>query len=85
MLRYFHTHAQWNTSRLIVNGKHVEHYLNGAKIVEFEQWTDEWKALVQNCRWKDFPGYGLAKKGYISLQDHGSVVCFRNIKIKKIN
>lgn len=73
---------EWNTAEIIVNGPHVIHYLNGSKVVEYDMWTDAWKKKVQECKWKDYPGYGLAKTGYIGLQDHGSKIRFRNIKIK---
>ncbi len=76
--------GQFNTSWIIVKNGTVEHWLNGNKILEYELWSDDWKELVQNCKWKDYPGYGLARKGHIALQDHGSVVKFRNIKIKDL-
>ncbi len=75
---------QYNSTRIIVNGSHVEHWLNGVKVLEFEQWTDDWKNKVGACKWKDHPGYGMAKKGHIGLQDHGDTVWFRNIKIREI-
>jgi hypothetical protein len=76
--------GEWNTTRIVVNGPHVEHWLNGRKILEFERWTPEWKALVAAGKWKEYPEYGLAKSGRIALQDHGSVFWFRNIKIREI-
>lgn len=76
--------GEWNSSEIIVNGPHVIHYLNGEKVVEFDMWTDEWKEAVKNSKWKDYPGYGLAKTGYIGLQDHGNKIWFRNIKIKRL-
>jgi hypothetical protein len=76
--------GEWNSARLIVNGSHVEHWLNGAKVVAYELWSDEWKTMVANSKWKDFPGYGQAKKGHIDLQDHGGEVWFRNIMLKPL-
>lgn len=76
--------GEFNSSKIKVQDGLVEHWLNGAKILEYELWSDDWKERVQNCKWKDFPGYGLAKKGHIGLQDHGSVVKFRNIKIRDL-
>lgn len=76
--------GEWNKAEIIVNGTHVEHWLNGKKIVEFERWTPEWEKLKNEGKWKDYPDYGLAKIGKIGLQDHGSVVYFRNIKILKL-
>lgn len=75
---------QWNTSRIIVNNPHVEHWLNGKKVVEYELWSDDWKARKANSKWADTPHYGEAKKGHIGLQDHGGLTMFRNIKIKEI-
>ena len=76
--------GQFNASWIIVKNGTVEHWLNGNKILEYKLWSDDWKELVQNCKWKDYPGYGLARKGHIALQDHGSVVKFKNIKIKDL-
>jgi 3-keto-disaccharide hydrolase len=76
--------GEWNTTRIVVNGTHVEHWLNGKKIVEFERWTPEWNALRDAGKWKDAPDYGKAKSGRIALQDHGSIFWFRNIKIRPI-
>ncbi len=76
--------GEFNTSRIKVKDCYVEHWLNGEKIVEYELWTDEWKEQVKNSKWKNYPGYGIARKGHIALQDHGSVVKFRNIKIRDL-
>lgn len=76
--------GEYNHTRIIVNNGKVEHWLNGVRIVTYELWTPEWKDQVQNSKWKDFPGYGIGKKGHIALQDHGDVVYFRNIKIKEL-
>lgn len=76
--------GEYNHTVIKVNGSHVEHWLNGVKVVEFEAWTPEWYALKAKGKWKDAPGYGLAKKGFIALQDHGSEVWFKNIKIKQL-
>jgi hypothetical protein len=75
---------EWNTAEIIVLGTHVEHWLNGTKIVDFERWTPEWTKLKTEGKWKDYPDYGMAKAGRLGLQDHGSVVYFRNFKIKKL-
>jgi len=76
--------GQWNTSKIVVNGPHVEHWLNGEKILEFERWTPEWTAKRNAGKWKDAPDYGMAKTGRIAIQDHGSVFWFRNVKIREI-
>jgi hypothetical protein len=74
--------GEWNTSKIIFNKGHVEHWLNGEKIVEFQAWDAEWTKKKTEGKWKDYPDYGLAKKGFIALQDHGHKAYFKNIMIK---
>jgi len=76
--------GEWNSSRIVVNGNHVEHWLNGAKVLEFERWNDEWEQLKNASKWKDYPDYGTAATGHIVIQDHGSVFWFRNVKVREI-
>lgn len=76
--------GEYNTSKIVVNKGHVEHWLNGVKVAEFELWSPEWEQLKANSKWKDAKDYGMAKKGYIALQDHGGGVWFRNIKIRQL-
>ncbi len=74
--------GEWNSTRIIVKNPHVEHWLNGKKVVEYDLWSDEWKAQKEAGKWKDAPYYGVAKTGRIGLQDHGGLTSFRNIKIR---
>ena len=76
--------GEWNQARLLVNGPHVEHWLNGEKVVEYELWSDDWNQRRQASKFKDWPRYGMARSGHIALQDHGDWVAFRNIKIRRI-
>ncbi len=76
--------GEWNTSRIILKDSFVQHYLNGEKIVEFEQWTADWKKRKAAGKWKNSPDYGRMKTGKIGLQDHGNKIWFRNIKIKSL-
>lgn len=76
--------GEYNSSRIVIKSTHVEHWLNDTKVVEFEQWSDDWYTRVKEGKWKDYPKYGLAKKGHIALQDHGKKIWFRNIKIRII-
>jgi hypothetical protein len=76
--------GSWNNSRLTVNSGHVEHWLNGKKVLSYILWSDEWKAAKQLGEWAEFPYFGEGKTGHIGLQDHGGVVVFRNIKIKEL-
>lgn len=76
--------GEWNTSKIVFTSEKVEHWLNGVKVLEFVPWSEDWENRKMSGKWKDFPDYGLAKTGYIGLQDHGSPCWFRNIKIKKL-
>src|SRR5438093_8053156 len=75
--------GSWNETRLVVRGAHVEHWLNGVKVVEYELWTPDWERRVRESKFKDYPNYGRARRGHIGLQDHGDRVAFRNIKIRE--
>jgi hypothetical protein len=77
--------GEWNTTRILVRGAHVEHWLNGKKVLEFERWTPEWQTLRDSGKWKAAPDYGKARTGRIALQDHGSVFWFRNVKIQTLD
>lgn len=76
--------GEWNRTRIVVKGAHVEHWLNGAKIVEYELWSPEWEKTKSQSKWRDVKPYGMAKAGHIDLQDHGGGVTFKNIKIRKL-
>jgi hypothetical protein len=76
--------GQWNTSRIVFNKGHVEHWLNGKKIVEFTAWDADWQKKKEEGKWKDHPEYGMAKIGHIALQDHGHKAYFKNIRIKQL-
>lgn len=76
--------GEWNTSKVVFDNGHVEHWLNGEKVVEFEAWTEDWFARKNSGKWENAPEYGLAQKGVICLQDHGSAAWFRNMKIKEL-
>ena len=76
--------GEWNTTRIIFTNDKVSYWLNGQKTVEFVPWSDDWEKRKSEGKWKDFPDYGKAREGYIGLQDHGSEVWYRNIKIKNL-
>jgi 3-keto-disaccharide hydrolase len=76
--------GEWNTTRIVVDGAHVEHWLNGKRIVAYELWTDEWNRLVAASKFKDHPRYARAKSGRIGIQDHGDWIAFRTIRIREI-
>ncbi len=76
--------GEWNTARIVLNNRHVEHYLNGQLVTEYTLDSPEWKEAVAKSKFKDWKGYGLAQTGHIGLQDHGHPVYFRNIKIRAL-
>ncbi len=76
--------GEWNNSVIVFDNGHVEHWLNGEKIVEFEAWTDDWFARKSSGKWGNATEYGLASEGVICVQDHGYPASFRNIKIKEL-
>ena len=76
--------GEYNHTRIVVNGAHVEHWLNDVKVADFTAWTPEWEKLKSTGKWKDYPEYGKAKTGLIALQDHGGGVWLKNVKIKKL-
>lgn len=76
--------GEWNSGKIVANGNHVEHWLNGVKIIEYEINSPEWRKLKEGSKWKDAKGYGIAPKGHIDLQDHGGEVWFRNIMIRTL-
>ncbi len=76
--------GEWNNSRIVCDNGHVEHWLNGHKILEFDAYTDDWFARKNSGKWETAPEYGLARRGVICLQDHGYPASFRNLKIKEL-
>jgi hypothetical protein len=74
--------GEWNEARLIARGPHVEHWMNGVKLLEYEIGSPDWDARVKASKFATMPGYGRESRGYIVLQDHGDVVAYRNVRIK---
>lgn len=76
--------GEWNSMLLVVDGNFVTHVLNGKVIVEFEKYSDEWTDLRNSGKWSDYPDYGKFDKGFITLQNHGTKVYYKNVKIKEL-
>ena len=77
--------GDWNAARIVANGAHVEHWLNGDKVVEYELWSADWEAKVSSTKFKAWPKFGRAKSGHIGLQgDHEGTLAFRNIRIRAL-
>lgn len=76
--------GEWNQSRVLIQGNHVEHWLNGAKVLEYELGSDAVKAAVANSKFKNAPGFGTKINGHILLTDHHDECWFRNVKIREL-
>jgi hypothetical protein len=77
-----HAAGEWNTTRIVVRRGHVEHWLNGTKLLEYQLWSAEWRAKVAASKFSAWPNYGLSGRGHIAIQgDHDGALSLRNIRI----
>jgi hypothetical protein len=74
--------GEWNESRIVVKGDHVEQWLNGVKTVEFDCGSDDLKARIAKSKFKAVPNFGVKTKSPILLQDHGDEIAFRSLKVR---
>lgn len=77
--------GEWNETRIVVKGNHLEHWLNGHKVVNCEVGSTDWNERIAKSKFKSYSEFGRKKKGYILLQDHGAVIKFRRIRIKELS
>lgn len=78
--------GEWNSTRIVAKGAHVEHWLNGTKLLEYELWSPDWEAKVKASKFAAWPNYGRAKRGHIAIQgDHGGELALRNIRIRSLS
>lgn len=77
--------GEWNRARVVVIGSHVEHWLNGEKLLEYELWTPEWTEKVSKTKFAQWPTYGLARRGHIGLQEHGDLIHFRHARVRELS
>ncbi|MDT8373138.1 MAG: DUF1080 domain-containing protein [Bacteroidales bacterium] len=76
--------GQWNAGHIVSLNGHVEHWLNGFKVLEYERGSEAFRQLVKESKYKDYAGFGEAQKGHILLQEHGDEVWFRSVKIREL-
>ena len=76
---------EWNTTRIVARGAHVEHWLNGQKLLEYELWSPDWEAKLKPSKFNAWPNYGRARQGHIGIQgDHRGTLAFRNVRIREL-
>jgi hypothetical protein len=77
--------GKWNAARIVARGSHVEHWLNGVKLLEYDLGSPDWEAKVKASKFAEWPHYGRAKRGHIALQgDHAGTLAFRSIRIREL-
>lgn len=76
--------GEWNTTKIVIKGNQLEHWLNGKKVVDIEIGGESWNKLVEGSKFKSWTQFGKSPKGHICLQDHGDKVWYRNIRVTKL-
>ena len=78
--------GEWNKGRIVVNNNHVEHFLNGKKVADYEYGTANWKAMVAKSKFANWPYATPHAKGKIALQNHSPKerVWYKNIQIREL-
>ena len=77
--------GEWNASRIVAQGSHTEHWLNGELVLQYERGSDDFREKVRQSKFATYEKFGEADKGHILIQDHGSEMVFRNIRIRELS
>jgi hypothetical protein len=77
--------GDWNDARIVISHSHVEHYLNGKRVVAYELGSAEWKKRVAASKFAEWKKFGTNRRGHVVLQDHGDQVWYRNVRIKSLD
>jgi hypothetical protein len=77
--------GKFNTSRILFINNHVEHWLNGKKVLEYDMGSSSFDSLIQKSKFRDIPGFADKKRGHIVLQDHAEEAWFKNLKIRRMD
>jgi len=78
--------GEFNSTRIVARGAHIEHWLNGFKLLEYEMWSPDWEAKVKASKFKDYPNFGRARRGHFGIQgDHAGDLAFRNIRVRELH
>lgn len=77
--------GEWNITRIVARDAHVEHWLNGQKLLEYELWSPDWEAKVKGSKFGAWAQYGRSRRGHIGIQgDHNGALAFRNVRIREL-
>ena len=78
-------YGQWNASRILMQGTHVEHWLNGREVVAYDIGSPDWRSKVAASKFAQYPDYGMAKRGFIGIQgDHPGALALRQVRIREL-
>lgn len=80
--------GEWNRTRIVARGSHVEHWLNGQQVAEAEMGSPDWDARVAASKFRNadaFPGFGTYREGVVAVQDHGDEVWYRNVRLRPLD
>jgi hypothetical protein len=75
---------EWNSAEIVSDNGKLDFYLNGTHVVDTHIFDDNWKKMIANSKFKQWPAFGTFKDGHIALQDHGFNVWYKNVMIKKL-